>query len=184
MTKYYLLEISNDYPESHWFKFKHPKGVDTIEFSQSKNIDTEIETTFEKTLKKPSSKILHHDFFFSDGPNFISPKFSDLIRSEQITGLQLMATSIAINKEIHTGYNIFVVTNKCNCFNEKKSSFEPLIPYLPDGPRKYTSISLDQIATHDTDVFRAQEDFTRIVVSQRFRDLCLSNNLNGLKFVE
>ncbi|WP_256592172.1 hypothetical protein [Pseudomonas sp. CC120222-01a] len=123
-----------------------------------------------------------YDFFFSDGPNLISPRLHELINREGISGVQFVDADLVLGGVSHAGYKVFNVIGKSPTFNLKESISEPLLSYMPDGPRWFSKIVLDGEAELSSDVVRAEEETATIVVTARVKSIFESNSIRGLQF--
>ncbi|MCD5988865.1 hypothetical protein K3169_07520 [Pseudomonas phytophila] len=184
MAKFSILKIFEYYPERYWFKHEMLAGQDSISLKTGMEITEELKIEFTLTSKVSVDALLKYDFFFSSGPNFISPRFHQLLLKAQVSGIQFLDADVFIAGKRYEGYKIFNVTSKHSVFDKEKSKSRPIVSYLPDGPKIYNEIVLRDDVELVVDVFRAEEDFTVVLVSERVRELCELNKVRGLQFID
>lgn len=184
MAKFSILKIFEYYPERYWFKHEMLTGQDSISLKTGMEITEELKIEFTLTSKVSVDALLKYDFFFSSGPNFISPRFHQLLLKAQVSGIQFLDADVFIAGKRYEGYKIFNVTSKHSVFDKEKSKSRPIVSYLPDGPKIYNEIVLRDDVDLVVDVFRAEEDFTVVLVSARVRELCELNKVRGLQFID
>ncbi len=184
MAKISILKISDSYPESYWFKSKILTGQDSIFLKTGNEITEEMVIEFALASKVSIVRLLKYDFFFSDGPDFISPRFHQLLLKEKVSGVQFLDANVFIAGKKYEGYKVFNVTSAHSVFDKEKSKSRPLLSYLPDGPQTYTEIVLRDDVDLVVDVFRSEESFTTVLVSARVRELCELNKVRGLQFID
>ncbi|WP_342366182.1 imm11 family protein [Pseudomonas eucalypticola] len=129
------------------------------------------------------SAVKKYDFYFSDGPNFISPRLHALMLESKVSGVQFFDADVYIGGVLQEGYKVINITSKMSAFDSEKSKSKPLLSYLPEGPRTYTDIFPKQDLTPDRDIFRATEAFTTILVVDRVKELIERNRVLGVKVV-
>lgn len=184
MANKYILSISDNYPESYWFKCKVGGGVDGSIFKEGVSIGEPPEVEFVNEKKVSIPRLMEYDFLYSDGPNLISPRLYQLLAEACITGVQFIDAQVIIAGQRYDGYKIFNVTSRAAVFDKDESIGEPLISYLPDGPKYYKKIVLNEGVELNFDIVRAAEQFTTIIASKKLAELCNSHEIIGLKFVE
>lgn len=182
MANNYILCISEDYPESYWLKSKVLSGEDSSIFKEGLPIKQVVTVRFESQKKISSSKLLAYDFFFSDGPNLISPRLYELMVKEDMSGVQFIDAELVVSGTSYTGYKIFNVVARSPAFDLESSESEPLLSYLPDGPRWYSKIVLAEDGKLSSDIVRAEEDIATIVVTARVKAIFEKNIIRGLQF--
>lgn len=107
-----------------------------------------------------------------------------MLLKAQVSGIQFLDADVFIAGKRYEGYKIFNVTSKHSVFDKEKSKSRPIVSYLPDGPKIYNEIVLRDDVELVVDVFRAEEDFTVVLVSERVRELCELNKVRGLQFID
>lgn len=182
MDKIFVVQISDSYPESYWFKCKVISGQDPIILKKGEKVEGEWVVEFHLNKKVSVEQVVSFDFFFSDGPNFISPKLYDLMIESQISGVQFIDAGFYVNGKKYEGYKVINFTNRIAAFDEKNSKSEPLLSYIPDGPKKYTEIVLRSDLVFSLDMFRSSEDFTTILAVNRVKELFELNKIVGVQF--
>ncbi|WP_205869977.1 hypothetical protein [Pseudomonas viridiflava] len=184
MAKIFLIKISDAYPESYWFRCNILTGQDPIILKKGKHLDEDLSIEFRVGSKSSVERILKYDFLFSDGPNFISPRFHQLLLDCNVTGVQFFDAKVYIGDAKYDGYKALNITSKSKAFDGSKSKSEPLLSYLPEGPKLYTEIVLKENIDPSGDIFRAEEDFTSMLAVARIKEICEANHICGLQFVE
>ncbi|MBD8492586.1 imm11 family protein [Pseudomonas syringae] len=184
MTKLFLIKISDDYPESYWFRCTVLSGQDPGVFKKGIPLEEEVSIEFRVGSKPDAGRLLSYDFLFSDGPNFISPRFHQLLLDHDVQGLQFFDADVYMGEAECHGYKVVNFTSKSKAFDESKSKSEPLLSYLPEGPARYTEIVLKENVDTRVDMFRAEEDFTSMLAVARIKALCDAHQVSGLQFVE
>ena len=182
MAKNFILSISEDYPESYWLKIKMLSGEESGVFKEGVAVSKDIKVCFEASKRVSFSKLLSYDFFYSDGPNLISPRLYELMKAEGISGVQFVDADLLIGEVAYTGYKVLNVIDKSPAFNLKESISEPLLSYMPGGPRCFSKIVLDDEAILSSDVVRAEEESPIIVVTARVKSIFENNAIRGVQF--
>ena len=182
MANNYILSISDDYPESYWLKAKVLSGEDSSIFKEGLVVTKSVIVRFESAKRISAAKLLAYDFFFSDGPNLISPRLYELMIKEGISGVQFIDAGLIVSGVSYAGYKIFNVVTRSAVFDLEKSESEPLLSYLPDGARWYSKIVLAEGANLPSDIVRAEEEIATIVVAARVKTIFEKNNICGLQF--
>ncbi|WP_074890383.1 imm11 family protein [Pseudomonas graminis] len=182
MVKAFIMQISDTYPESYWFKSKILTGQDSIELKTGAEVTGTWALELRLDKRVSLERVLGFDFLFSDGPNFISPRLYDILVSSNISGLQFIDADIYIKGKEYKGYKVVNTTNALAAFDSKNSKCEPLLSYIPDGPKKYTDIVLKKDISPAVDIFRAEEDFTVMLAVERVKQLFDSNQIVGVQF--
>lgn len=182
MAKNFILSISDDYPESYWLKIKMLSGEESGVFKEGVAVSKDIKVCFEGSKRVSASKLLSYDFFYSDGPNLISPRLYELMRAENISGVQFVDADLLIGEVSYAGYKVFNVIGKSPAFNLKESVSEPLLSYMPDGPKWFSKIVLDDEAILSSDVVRAEEESPVIVVTARVKSIFENSSVRGVQF--
>ena len=182
MAKNFILTISKDYPESYWLKMKMPSGRDRGMFKRGLVIDEKMELFFEAPKKASLSRLLSYDFFFSDGPNLISPRLYKLMEGEGVSGVQFLDASLILGEKSFPGYKVFNVVSISRALDLEKSVSEPLISTMPDGPRWFRKVVLDDDLELSSDIVRAEEEIANIIVKERVKIIFESHSVRGLRF--
>ncbi|MFK3906916.1 imm11 family protein [Pseudomonas monteilii] len=182
MARNFVLTISRDYPERYWLKTHVLSGGDHGVFSMGVPIEKKVKVSFEASSKVSTSRLLSYDFYFSDGPSLISPRFYTIMGEENISGVQFLEASLMLGDTSLPGYKIFNVIGSSRVLDLEKSVSEPLISTMPDGPKWFSEIALDENLALSHDVVRAEEDFTVIVVKERVKAIFEKHSVRGLRF--
>ncbi len=182
MGSIYILKISDSYPESYWFKCKVQTGQDPIALKRGEVAVGEWCIEFHLNKAVSVNKVLNYDFFFSDGPNFISPRLYEIMIKSAVTGVQYIDADLFLSGVRYDGYKVVNFTRRASAFDEEKSESEPLLSYLPEGPQKYTKVVLRSDLPYEFDMFRSEEDFTTILAVNRIKEIFEAHDVVGLKF--
>jgi hypothetical protein len=182
VTKNFILSIAKYYPESYWLKIKMLSGGNSSVFKEGVVVGRGVKVCFEGAKRVSASKLLAYDFFFSDGPNLISPRLHELMMREDISGVQFVDADLVLGGVSHSGYKVFNVVGRSPAFNLEESISEPLLSYMPDGPRWFGKIVLDDQAKLSDDIVRAEEESATIVVTARVKAIFERNSIRGIQF--
>lgn len=182
MAKNFILTISKDYPESYWLKMKKSYTGDRGIFKRGLVIEEAVEIFFEASKKVSFSKMLDYDFFFSDGPNLISPRLYELMRKEEISGVQFLDANLVVGEKSFPGYKVFNVISVSRALDLERSVSEALISTMPDGPRWFRNVVLDDELELASDIVRAEEEIANIVVRARVKTIFERHSIRGLRF--
>lgn len=182
MHKNYVLTISEDYPESYWLKMKMLSAEDPIIFSAGAPIEGDVKVRFEAAKKISEKRLLKYDFFYADGAKLISPRLCELMKREEISGVQFIDAELVVGGEVQLGYKLFHVTRIAPAFDLDKSFSRPLLSYLPEGPKWFEVIILKENCKLPSDIVRAEEQTTTIVVNSRVKSIFESNEVRGISF--
>ncbi|WP_254171095.1 MULTISPECIES: hypothetical protein [Pseudomonas] len=88
-----------------------------------------------------------------------------------------------INGDVYNDYYAVNYLASESAFDMERCIYKPLIKSLPEGPKRYSKIVLQDIEpTHS--IFRALESMSRIVVSDRTVELLQGKSVIGICFVE
>lgn len=182
MDSKYILCISDGYPESYWLRASVLSGEDLSVYKEGAAVTTDMSVRFENAGKISASKLLMYDFFFSDGPSMISPRLYELMVKERISGVQFFDAELVVAGTSYAGYKVLNVVARSPVFDLDSSESEPLLSYLPDGPRWYGKIVLDESVKLSSDVVRSEEDISTIVVTARVKAIFERNCIRGVQF--
>lgn len=177
----YELKIASDYPNNYWFEYNHP-DISGGAFSQCKPIGNHGNFIFVLKPNVSQQKLFSYDFYFSDGPFFISPRLASLLSSDSnaMTDIQLIDADVYINKTNHQEYKIMNIIREVACIDIAKSESQPILSYLPNGPRKFSKIIFKENVSENFSIARCQEYKPAIIVSEKFKNFILSNNVKGI----
>jgi hypothetical protein len=181
---YYVTSVSENYPDSYWFEYDHDKSPDYLSF-QSGSIITNIDTrpVFKLNKNISKKKLLEFDFLMSDGGDFISQKFANLIKSISPDDVQIIEADCFLNETPIGPYFIANILNIIPCADMTKSSYRPLMRNSANGPFKFTSIVFIENSLNGHLIVRCKEDPETIVVSDAFVQACKDNNIRGVAFL-
>lgn len=67
-----------------------------------------------------------------------------------------------------------------SCIDLNKSDSEPIIDYLPDGPKWFNKIVFKQDVIEDFYIARCKESHGHIVMSDKLRQFFIEKNVKGI----
>ncbi len=181
---YYLLSISDNYPENLWFKYDRKVSPNHLKFKMGQVYSSEtIKPVFRLNKKINNKKFAQFDWFWSDGPNFVSPRLVDYFQNQMSDDIQLIDADVWINDVLFQDYKIPNILHSIRCIDLAKSDFEFLINDESDGPKNFNKYILtnDSLGMHK--ICRASEQLTTIVVQESFAIDCKELKVNGLDFL-
>ena len=176
----YELEIFN-YPNSYWFQYDSTV-VANYEFLQYKEIQSNKPLVFKIENKVSEKRLLSYDFYFSDGPVFISPRLANLLSNNQdfLHDVQLIEATIIVNGCSHSGYKVLNILRSISCIDMNKSEYIPLLESLPDGPKKFYKMVFKENINEQFCMARCEESEGRIVISESLRQFFIKNKVKGI----
>ncbi|MDV0597308.1 MULTISPECIES: imm11 family protein [unclassified Enterobacter] len=179
------LRIASDYPDHYWFEYQHP-DVSGSAFSQCKSIETNEGYFFTLKSKVSEKALLAYDFYYSDGPIFISPRLASLISCHDVfrTDVQLIDATVSVNEIQHQGYKIINILREVSCIDMEASESQPILSYLPNGPRKFSKVVFQENVVENFSVARCSEYKSCIIVSNEFKKFLSNYDVKGIEFVD
>lgn len=181
---YYVLSVSDDYPENYWFEYDHGKSPSYLSFQKGEVVSSlDTSPVFRIDRKISEKRLLQFDLFMSDGGDFVSRKFSDLLRSVAQEDVQLIEAEVYLNSQKIEGCNIPNIVHLISCVDMEKSKYKPLLKSDPDGPLKFTRFEFIENSLKSHKIVRCKEDPQTIVVSEEFVKGCESAGIQGVEFL-
>lgn len=179
------LRITSDYPESYWFEYKHP-DISGSAFSQCKSIETKEGYFFTLKSKVSEKELLTYDFYFSDGPIFISPRLASLISCHEVfrTDVQLIDATVSLNETKYQGCKIINILREVSCIDMEASESQPILSCLPNGPRKFSKIVFKEGVIEDFSMARCSGYKSCIIISNEFKEFLSKSNVKGVDFTD
>ncbi|OCG14683.1 hypothetical protein A9G09_05185 [Gilliamella sp. wkB292] len=176
----YELMLGN-YPDSYWFQYDSTV-VDSYEFLQCKESQSNKQVVFKLENKVSEKRLLSYDFYFSDGPDFISPRLANLLSNNQdfLHDVQLIEATIIVNGRSYSGYKALNILRLISCIDMNKSEYIPLLESLPDGPKKFFEIVFKENINEQFCMARCKESIGRIVISESLRQFFIKNKVKGI----
>ena len=176
----YELMISN-YPNSYWFQYDSTV-VASYEFIECKEIQSNKPLVFKLEKKVSEKRLLSYDFYFSDGPDFISPRLANLLSNNQdfLHDVQLIDATITVNGRSYSGYKVLNILRLISCIDMNKSEYVPLLESLPDGPKKFFEIVFKENIKEQFCMARCEESEGIIVISESLRQFFIKNKVKGI----
>jgi len=181
----YLIDISDSYPESYWLDYDAKKFPDPLLFKRGKAVDmTDFSHVYLSANPKASiERVLKYDYLFSNGPDVVSEKFAKILTESNKDSIQLIPAKIKHGKYFGGGFYIinYLITRKS--FDMGRCEYSPVIRAMPDSPKKFTKISL--LDSNETNlIFRAEEDFFEIIVTDDLAQKIKDSSIKGIKLVK
>ncbi|GGY45250.1 imm11 family protein [Pseudoduganella albidiflava] len=181
---YYVLSVSDDYPDNYYFKYDHAGSPNYLSFKSARLVgDLSLQPTFRLNGKIGIDRLMEHDFFMSDGGDFISPKFAELIRAFAPNDVQLIEATVFINNKKINRFYIANILHSVACIDMKKSIYKPLIKSDPGGPKSFTRYEFIENSLESHDIVRCKEDLETIVVSEDLVQACNRAAIKGIEFL-
>ena len=176
----YRFMIGN-YANSYWFQYDSTV-VANYEFLQCKEIQLNKPLVFKLENKVSEKRLLSYDFYFSDGPEFISPRLANLLSNNQdfLHDVQLIEATIIVNGRSYSGYKALNFLRSISCIDMNKSEYIPLLESLPDGPKKFYKMVFKENINEQFCMARCKESIGRIVISESLRQFFIENKVKGI----
>ncbi len=176
----YELMISN-YPNSYWFQYDSTV-VASYEFIEFKEIQLNKPLVFKLEKKVSEKRLLSYDIYFSDGPEFISPRLANLLSNNQdfLHDVQLIDATIIVNGRSYSGYKVLNILRLISCIDMNKSEYEPILDDYPDGPKKFYKMVFKENINEQFCMARCEESEGLIVISESLRQFFIKNKVKGI----
>ena len=176
----YELMIGN-YPDSYWFQYDSTV-VANYEFIECKEIQSNKPLVFKLEKKVSEKRLLSYDFYFSDGPDFISPRLANLLSNNQdfLHDVQLIDATITVNGRSYSGYKVLNILRLISCIDMNKSEYEPILDDYPDGPMRFFKIVFKEDIKEQFCMARCEESEGIIVISESLRQFFIKNKVKGI----
>ncbi|WNY83008.1 hypothetical protein NNQ28_00850 [Cronobacter dublinensis] len=178
----FKLNISSDYSNNYWFEYKSD-SISGSSFLQCKKIMGEHCFQFYLKSKVSESRLFSYDFYFSDGPFFISPRLVSILSKEKdvMKDIQLVDCLVRVNDIEYHDYKIVNILKEISCIDVERSESRPLLSYLPNGPRKFEKIVFKEGIKESFSIARCQEYKSCVVISEQLRSIFLEINVKGIE---
>lgn len=180
---YYTLSVADCYPDSYWFEYDHKSSVDYLEFRLGHPVAAESKLIFRTKRKLDPKKLQSFDFLMSDGGDFISSKFSALLKENCPSDVQLIRAAVYSDEENIGEFFVANILNIIRCVDMQKSSYKALMKSDPNGPIKFSKIEFIPNSLQDHMIVRCKEDPETIIVSEKFMEICQDNGIHGVVFL-
>ena len=185
MPMYYVLDISEKYPDSHWLNYDHQNSPDHLLFKSGKKVtDPLSEIKFTLNGANHLNSLQKFDVLFSDGPILFSSKLACLVDEISPNDVQFFPALIKTEEKDLIGYKVANIINAVPCIDLQNSDYRPLLRSHPNGPLKFKRYEFlpNSLGTHN--IVRAKEKLETIVASEQFRIACKENKIFGFDFLE
>ncbi|WP_338771745.1 DUF1629 domain-containing protein [Massilia sp. METH4] len=181
---YYVLSISDDYPESYWFNYDHGGSPNYLLFHAGKRFESlETPPVFRLDRQIGDERLSRLDFLMSDGGDFVSLKFAELMRTVAAKDVQLIEADVYVAGKKLLGYHIANIAHLVECIDMKNSAYTPLFRSDPGGPIKFSRMEFVDDGLKSHTIVRCKEDPMTIVVSEQFVQACRSAGIKGVEFL-
>lgn len=183
INKYYTLSMSEDYEDALWLIFDNNQ-FDYKILLAGQPIDKLPQTPQLKTSRKVSQKsLMQYDYLTSGGLILVSRKFENLLTKYAKDYLQFFDAQILNGNQLVSEFKILNITHMIQCVDVSRSSYEPLISYLPDGPKDFHKFYFDAKALNKATICRVLESPTTIVLGEKLVNGCLAAEIKGCDFL-
>ena len=176
----YQLMIGN-YANRYWFEYVST-GDDYYELLQCKKIQSNNPIVFKLKDKVSEKRLLSYDFYFSSGPDFISPRLANLLSNNQdfLHDVQLIDATIIVNGCSYSGYKALNFLRLISCIDMNKSEYVPILDDYPDGPKEFYKMVFKEDINEQFCMARCEESIGRIVMSESLRQFFIKNKVKGI----
>jgi len=181
----YLIDISDSYPESYWLDYDAKKFPDPLLLKCGKAVDiTEFSNVYLNANPKVSiERVLKYDYLFSSGPDIVSEKLAKILTKHNKKPIQLIPVKIKHRECFSGGFYMINYLSTKKSFDMERCECTPVIRTMPDGPKKFTRIVLLN-TNENNSIFRAEEDFFEIVVTDDLAKKIKDSSIKGIKLVK
>ncbi|WP_144936371.1 imm11 family protein [Pseudomonas alabamensis] len=178
-----IMIPDDSYPERYWLNYDHDKNLSHLEFSLAKKLEVVASPmAFSIKDKVSLANLRKFDFLYSDGPDLVSENVARILRNNCPDEVQFFSARVKVNGEILTDYAVLNLLKSEEAFDLEGCVYVPLIKSMPDGPRKFKNIAL-QDKLSNAQIFRASEDRGSIIVSEKLAQIFTSATVKGVRFV-
>lgn len=178
-----IMTPNDGYPERYWLKYDHEKNPSHLEFFLAKKLeDFASPVLFSVKSKVSLANFKKFDFLYSDGPILVSEKVSRILRDNCPDEVQLFPVIVKVNDESLTDYAILNILKSEEAFDLDSCVYVPLIKSMPDGPRSFKKIAL-QDKLSSPHIFRASENRGSIIISEKLAQIFTDASVKGVEFV-
>ncbi|PIT56270.1 hypothetical protein BHC44_01280 [Snodgrassella alvi] len=177
----YELKKTDNYPDSYWLEYE--KGdVDPLDLRQCKIIKINNSLLFKVEKKVSEKRLLSLDFYRCCGFNIISPRLATLLANNKdfLKDVQLLDANVIINGQKHSGFKVLNILRMLSCIDLDKSDSEPILDYLPDGPKYFNKIVFKEEVMENFYMARSLEYKSCIVISDKLKQFFIENNIKGI----
>jgi len=181
----YLIDISDNYPESYWLEYDSQKFPDPLLLKIGKLVDPDKFSHAYLTANSRASikKLMTYDYLFSSGPEIISEKLAKLLISSEVDAVQLIPTRIKHSESFYENYYIINYLSVKKSFDLDECEFSPIIKSMPNGPKKFTKISLLD-SPRGNFIFRAEESLQEVAVTDDLAKIIKDEEIKGIKLIK
>ena len=176
----YELMVCN-YANRYWFEYDSTV-VANYKFIECKEIQINKPLVFKLKDKVSEKRLLSYDFYFSDGPVFISPRLANLLSNNEdfLHDVQLIDATITVNGRSYSGYKVLNILRLISCIDMNKSEYIPLLESLPDGPKEFYKMVFKENINEQFCMARCEESEGIIVISESLRQFFINNKVKGI----
>ena len=176
----YRFMIAN-YANRYWFQYDSTV-VANYKFIECKEIQINKPLVFKLKDKVSEKRLFSYDFYFSDGPEFISPRLANLLSNNQdfLHDVQLIDATIIVNGCSYSGYKALNFLRLISCIDMNKSEYVPILDDYPDGPMSFFKIVFKEDINEQFCMARCEESEGKIVMSESLRQFFIKNKVKGI----
>ncbi|WP_144936680.1 imm11 family protein [Pseudomonas alabamensis] len=179
-----MLMGSDDYPERYWLKYDRDVNPDYFKFSGGERCEGASKSLkFHLKGRVSMSSFLRYDFLSSDGPDVMTEKLARILENACPAGIQLVPAEVISNGKAWSGYYVVNILNIDKAFDMDRCVYSPLLKSMPEGPKKFERISLLS-SSPKHDIFLAEEDRARVIVSDALAQRLATAQLKGVALFE
>lgn len=181
----YILLPAEIYPDRYWFKYSFHDSPDHLNFKKGTvQKDWAKSPKFHLQGEVDLGRLLHFDWFMTDGPDLIGPRLAALIRKYAPRDVQLIDAEVTVNGEPLKGFQVPNITSVINCLDMEESVYVPLLPGIHGSPPHLISVAFRPDALQGHGLVRSNEDISLIVASAEFVKACRAESITGIRFQE
>ncbi|MBA1190301.1 hypothetical protein G7Z99_14805 [Pseudomonas entomophila] len=177
------LKFPDDkYPEKYWLKYDREVNPRHVEFLLGKRIDTKGNAILFFLKDKVSlAAISKYDFLYSDGADVVSENVAKVLNEICPDDIQLLPAIVNVNGVVLSGYYALNLLKSEPALDLENCVYS----YLgedADAPKRFEKIALLD-REPSSDIFRASEKRTSIILSDRLAKEFEKASVKGIKFV-
>lgn len=173
-------QLSSFYKRDIYFTFNQEgNSIDFSVFDKGENIDNKLTILYQ--IDKIDDYLNSYDFLPTIGPMLVSTRFKNVFLELSNSQVQFLPAIIK-DKNGNHNENFFSlnVLNITSCMDMEKSITEK----TRYGTLKIKKLMFLSNSLNELDITRMREHLSYIIVSQNFKDKCISSGLTGMNFIE
>ncbi|AYN96135.1 MULTISPECIES: hypothetical protein [unclassified Pseudomonas] len=181
----YLIDIDEKYPNNYWLEYDTNIFPDSLSLKIGKPVNPNDFKDIYLSAKSNASikNLTSYDYLFSNGPDVISKRLAKLLTNFSKDSIQLLETKIRHKGKFHEGFYIVNYLSIQEAFDMANCIYKPIIDFLPDGPKKFTKITLIDLQTEKS-IFRCKECLSEVAISNDVAREIKESNIKGIQLLE